>query len=765
VFVKAVMPALMATVSGTVFASDGVTPLTGAFNINLLTSTGTALTGTPLANGQYAFATRALGTEGVRVRASLQGLSDGYVEAVSGPITQNGQRITVNLTLPSSVVARISGRVVSSADHQTPVQGATIYLLARHSGELITYASTDGDGRYAIDAALPADGLFTVRVLSPFNAANQVEQNGSATSQNALVELPLSELRVSVLKGYVRFHDGQPVPSPTIVGRYQYGSAQIAWATEPDGSYLCLGWPPSAYTVTAQDNVSGLSTSADVTIPSDDALVTLDLTMPPSGTVSVRVLDQNGNHVTDARVALTSEAQSFERVAGPSETLKPDAEGRYVFTRVPIGSVYIQATRSCGSSCLLFASADGVLAAADQTLELVVSFQDLGSVQVSLLDNPTPTQAVTVRITALGSSGPLGSYWTAKSLPAGTTQYAASNVPPGAVRVEASSNWGNQIVPAGQADGLLAPGSPGLLTLDVPIGNALSFGEDRSKTVPLAGGPFTYGVHGQGLVSSSLSDGSLLHTLHEAGLLAVGGYSGEAGYVPAARAEMAGRQLVLGPQTFGRGVPFELTRKIYVPADGRFARWLDLVTNRSGSPFTARIVLSSPINYSPLVELAPPSATVPGSAVFRGWEGSAGASAYVFSGANPPLLAVDAHYDSSPYDYPVIRCIWDIEVPAHGSVALLHFAAADLPDAVDAMRALAEALGALTEPGALDGLTAGELALVVNFRLSPPSPAPDARPVASVAQALEARSLAGVWDGLGSVGQPAEESTFVPAGK
>ncbi|HPW20488.1 MAG TPA: Ig-like domain-containing protein [Vicinamibacterales bacterium] len=754
VYVKAVMPALTATVSGQALTSDGVTPVAQAFRVSMYAAGGQGLgTVSSSGDGQFAFATRALPTDGVRLVLRMDGLQP--IEQYSGAITQNGQAVTVNFTLPPTITARITGSVVSIADHQTPIKGAFVELLVRDSAERLGDTQADADGRYSISAVLPADGLFTLVVRARYDSPNYVALEGSATSQNQTVSMPAAELPGAILKGVVRFHDGQPVPSPGIVGRDEYGREQYAWATGPDGSYLCFGWPAGAYTVTAQDTDSGLLVSGEAIIPSDSSLVTLDLTMPPSGTVSVTVLDQSGAQVADATVALVSDALWFERLAGPSEHLKPTPEGKYVFTHVPTGGLYVQAARSA-----TYASTEGVLAAADETVNLTVSFQYLGSVQGEVLDNPEPTKAVGVRLTALRSGGPLGRYVKEFSLPAGTTQYTVMFVPPGPVRVEAAPGLYGQGVPAGQADGVLAPGTPGVLTLDLPIGNASTFG--RQLTIPLAGGAFTYRVTAGGLVSASLSDGSLPNTLYYAGELGIGVNRDGMSYVPAARAELEGRQLVIGPETFGRLRPFQLTRKVYVPADGRFARWLDVVTSPSDSPHTIRLTLTSPINGSSLSELVEPSDMLPGYALFSGY-GNIGSSAYVFASAQPPVAPVDAMYDSSPRDYPVIRAYWDVEVPAHGSIALLHFAIAAMPADADAARTLAFDLAALADPAAIEGLTEDELALIVNMRVPPPGPIAAAWPAG--AQPIRARSLAGVWEGHAWLAQPAEEPATMEAGK
>ena len=379
VTVNVVTPARVATVSGQVFASDGVTPVLQPLQISLRTSSGSVLATTTLDQGHYAFPARELGTEGVRVRALVTGVTNGYIEQMSGAITENNQLVTVNLKLPLNArAARITGRVVTTADHVTPVPNAGVYVHRRDNGAAIIGVSTDANGTYTIDAALPADGLFTIRAQSPYNSNITVDLQGSAASDNATVEMATIELRVSMLTGHVTYADGTPVPSPTVIARYTDGSTESASLTDADGKYLFLGLPIVTLTVVANDTPTGLhQASALVQIPSEQAFVTADLTMPETGSVSVTVLDEGGTQVTDATLALVSDKLSFERRGGTTEVVKPDANGRYVFGQVPLGGVYVQGVRAGN----LFASASGMVAAAGSTLELVVSFQHLGSVQ------------------------------------------------------------------------------------------------------------------------------------------------------------------------------------------------------------------------------------------------------------------------------------------------------------------------------------------------------------------------------------------------
>ena len=182
---------------------------------------------------------------------------------------------------------------------------------------------------------------------------------------------------------------------------------------------------------------------------------------------------------------------------------------------------------------------------------------------------------------------------------------------------------------------------------------------------------------------------------------------------------MSGRQLVIGPQVPDPTLlPFQVTRKVYVPEDGRFVRYLDVISNPTDATLSTPVALLTPIiRGQPFPEVTAPTPTDGGYFVFNGVSGSAGTSAYVFSGVSPQLYPSNIQY-YQPVSYsPQLIYQWNISLLPHESKALLHFVAQDQPDQIGAIRARAQSLANLNEAGELDGLTDDEKMIVVNYHM------------------------------------------------
>jgi hypothetical protein len=529
------------------------------------------------------------------------------------------------------------------------------------------------------------------------------------------------------VKGLVTFHDGTPVVTPTVFATRDDGSTTYADRQREDGTFLFYGLAPGNYVLTAQDanggsaGPSGLTATRAVNVETPTSVLSADMVMPPTGTVRVRVLDAAGNQVTDATAALVSPSIAFDRRVGPWDTVKPDQNGLYVFDRVPLGPVYLQARRyACGGTCDTYASAGGSLSGAGESIEIDVSFAGLGAVQGRVLDasgNPATSEYVRVDIESFGSTGPLGNYRTSVSVNVGSDgSFAVGDVPPGAVQVQATPGYSSYGGTAGVANGVLAAGAPGPLTLDVTIGTGRQFGS-YGGPIDITGGIYRFSIDGAGIIQSGgLTDGSMYDTLYGAAVIAVGGQV--ASRVRVGGSDLGGQQLTIGPTLVGRN-GLLLTRRIYIPPDGRFVRYLDTLANPTGAAILTSVNLRSQIVGQPLVALSQPSATDAGFAVFDGVSNAEGASAYVFSGRNPPSLPTSVSFGQWGWQQ-ALQTAWNVTVPAHGSVAVLHFVVQALPNEVAAVGTRARALAGLAEPDALNGISDEDLALAVNFR--PPDP-------------------------------------------
>jgi hypothetical protein len=417
-----------------------------------------------------------------------------------------------------------------------------------------------------------------------------------------------------------------------------------------------------------------------------------------------------------ATVALVSDGLAFERRIGPNDALKP-VNGSYIFEHVPFGAFYLQATLEfCdGGNCrYLFASSSGELLAGNTPLASAVRFDGYyGQVRVNVT-NPGTGSTLFVLV-PLGSAGPLGTFGQAAQIDASTMLFGW--VPPGQFYVMA-----RQDSVVGVARGVLEPNSPAPAEVDVVLGNGVDFTTTAVVAFDDQEG-FRYSIStGGAVVSGGTTSGTLTGTLFNAAALHVG--DNPVCCVVAADRSAGGRQLTIGPMSPPTARGLVITRKVFVsPATaGRgFARYLDRVTNQTDVPITVKLSLRSAVTGAGsgargVSARVNPSTTTGGYAVISGVDGTYGTSAYVFSGANPPVAPSLVAFDFTRTE--VVRYDWTLTITPHSSVALLHFVAQRMPGDETGTQALAQALVGLTEASVLDGLSAEDLAAVVNFNVS-----------------------------------------------
>jgi hypothetical protein len=183
--------------------------------------------------------------------------------------------------------------------------------------------------------------------------------------------------------------------------------------------------------------------------------------------------------------------------------------------------------------------------------------------------------------------------------------------------------------------------------------------------------------------------------------------------VSAAGSELSRRQLVLGPQPAGSLI---FSRKIYVPAEGGFARYAEIVTNPTGVVQKARLRVEGNLGSDSRTSVYVSPQTT-GNTYAVTFENSSGSSdpalAHVFAGAGAVPVPVSAVLFSNGNDRPYYE--WQTTIPAHGTAIFLHFAVQRAPADRDGADAQATALVNLVDANALNGLTAAEKAAIRNF--------------------------------------------------
>jgi len=168
------------------------------------------------------------------------------------------------------------------------------------------------------------------------------------------------------------------------------------------------------------------------------------------------------------------------------------------------------------------------------------------------------------------------------------------------------------------------------------------------------------------------------------------------------------REITIGPATQGS---LRLTRKVYVPKDGGFARFLDIVENTSD--------WSVPASLQVTRSAAAVVATSSGDAILDAADdfavlaqsGQPPLVAYSFSGPGAALQPIPSFVPGS-----YLSVVYPLVVPPRGRAIAMSFAAHGSSQA--GALALAEALRDLGD-GALAGLSSAERKAIVNFSCAP----------------------------------------------
>ena len=175
--------------------------------------------------------------------------------------------------------------------------------------------------------------------------------------------------------------------------------------------------------------------------------------------------------------------------------------------------------------------------------------------------------------------------------------------------------------------------------------------------------------------------------------------------------ELSGRQLVLGPV---RMSGLDHTRKVFVPADGRFARFLDVIENPHDFDVEVTVVFDGSLKASNL-QTSSSDAELDRTDRYLAGE--------LDTGPMAPLMGVGVVYagsgsvrlpDAAATNGDAYALTWrNLVVPAGGRIIFLNFAV----QAGTRAAALAEAgaLLALTDPSATSDLSPAEKAAIVNF--------------------------------------------------
>ena len=187
-------------------------------------------------------------------------------------------------------------------------------------------------------------------------------------------------------------------------------------------------------------------------------------------------------------------------------------------------------------------------------------------------------------------------------------------------------------------------------------------------------------------------------------------------YPPFVRPELDGRAF-RSLLTSGSGA--RIRQQLYVPASGRFARTLTVVTNPTATPLSLRVYSSVrfPSAYgADLVDEARPDGTFDADDTWAAYSVEGASVGWTTGGLlRPSWASLEEGGEGG------VAWSWEhtLELPPGESRAFLTFSVHRRDDDQAALVDTLRALAALTEPGALDGLTLAEREAIANFEVRP----------------------------------------------
>jgi hypothetical protein len=613
-----------ATVTGTVFHFDGVTPVSNA-QVNL---TG-GFTSVADGNGVYSFNFVPLGSYSI----SATDPNNGDQGAGSVTLTTQDEIQTVNVVLNG--LGTVTATVVDATS--TPVANALVTLTGQSSFGGVFNGVTQPDGTFTF-SQLPA-GSFSVTASNPQTGAGASVTSSVAAGQSATVTLQLQP--VGSIAGVVFAVDGvTPVADMSVVLLGADQTKQTA-TSAADGSFIFSTVPSGSYTLSAIDGNGTVRAQVSVTVVTQGAVVTRNLVLVGGGIVSgvVQLCTPACANVPNVLVTITD-------ATGKTLSSLTDINGSYTIFQVAVGAFLAQATLQTSSNTFS-GSAQGVIAADGATANApIVLVSQTRFLPTDLLD--------------------------------------ANGVPYTIA-----------------ADGSLQNG------IDSEFRSAFSGLPQGALQLDVISGGFPFRFFGNGTATTANNPREL----------------------DIQQANIAG---------------LNITRKIFVPRDGYFARYLEVLQNPGNNPVNVGLRLSSDLRYvtrqigafagpvTPfLIATSSGGVTIDPSSdhwvildddndsdPFLNTFENLAPVAHVFDGPGAAIQATSVQFtpDDRNRQANLVEQFDNITVPAGGQVVLMHFMSVE----VSRLSALSASLRLVQlPPEALAGIDPTDLAAVQNF--APPA--------------------------------------------
>lgn len=712
---------------------------------------------------------------GSRGLARAQGVGSATITATSGTIS-GSTPLTVTAAVPTSIA-------VTPATGFAPVGGtqkfaATVTMGDGSTQDVTPLAIWTSSDPTIATMGNPEDSEEFATGVAIGTATITATYTGSWGTLTGTAALTVAN---SVATGVVTFSDETPVPFPDVFISQtdSQGNVQTFFtsATDANGNYWVTNVGLGAFTVIAQDPTSGLNTSVNGTLVTASETATVNVQLPPGGTVSGTVVDATGTPVKNGFVQLFSTGAVLPPADSPfavNLTTATDASGNYSMSQVSLGEVAVIAnqansgggfvflrsprpyqiamamflpslfaspvpapiggvgTPACGFPCSAYVGASvGTLTAGGQTLTINVTLPATSTIAgtVYASDGVTPVpNAPIIAIENAGIAGGLADFYTnayffSSSFSAdGSGNFQLNGLPIGSVNVAAAST---DLTSAGVAT---VPLTTSPTTANVVLGNAFSFMNGEYDLTDPAG-PI-YDVYCDGTVIGGSSGGN--NFVHgAAGQLFVNQQPNFCKSSEYGTLDQAGQQITIGPGPRPEGtinVMLGIQRKVYMPASGGYARYLDSFTNPLDVPITTNVLIKDGFDASATPEtlLVNPSSNGNSFAILDDTANAASpVFGFVFAGASPS--APVGFFDHSANTNPTVTYQLNqapgpefgggLTIPAHGTITFMHFIIQRTNQDVAGATSLAQSLANMTDPNEFTGMSAQDKSQVVNFNV------------------------------------------------
>ena len=656
---------------------------------------------------------------GLDPRTGLAGVAQGDID-FEGDIA----RVTVTL--------RGAGRIVGTvyaADGETAVPSAAVTVSP---GGRTVEADAEGIfrfdglplGRYTLDAAhpdTPDRGRMVVNLVEP-----------DAEVQADVTLLGLGTVEVTVLDaGGIR----APGTRVTLDGDTGFTQSLVG-VTDATGAVTFSNVLAGPFSLSAVESLSGLVGGVDSSVLAGET-VSLEIRLESAGSITGVAYNADGvTPVRNVRIRLTPS----------SREVTTDAVGRYRFDLVPVagGPYVIEAFDGTGARR---AREEGIaLAAHAEVVERDLILIGTGVVTGTVLRaNGTPASSAAVTIDSVVPGAPRRFVDTSAD-----GSFRVEGIPEGRLTVNASLRATRE---AGAATGVVRFDGD-IVVIEIQMDENF-IPPPPSNTNPLLSrlydaNNFDYAIHQDGSIRNGTrsvfrgdggmaSGGFLLYLRDAESAEPFEPFAGNGG-----RVELDGRQLAL-PGAGPAGV--QVTRKVYVPREGYFVRFVETLRNPTADPVFVDVQVRTHFQFTTRVEggftfTDPPqlnmTSTGDGFLTVGGELGDAAdrwaivddrtdedpflranqpTAAHVFDGIGGAIGAGDGAFELSPEaTYGRLETTWvSVRIDPGQSVSLMHFGVQQL-DGLGA-RAAAERLES-PAPEALTGLTVEERATITNFDLA-----------------------------------------------